>query len=158
MYLNEWAERWGISEHALNDLRGRICGVAEMNRVIASDRSESVIQSEIRLEAVSVGARLWRNNVGATYQRDGSFLRYGLANESAGVNSRVKSADLIGIRPVVIRPHMVGWTIGQFISREVKAGDCSYRCNEREEAQLRWAELILSLGGDACFTTGKGTL
>ena len=36
MYLNEWAERWGISEHALNDLSGRICGVAEMNRVISS--------------------------------------------------------------------------------------------------------------------------
>jgi len=156
MKLNEWAERWNISTRALDDLRAlfRI----DSGHAGTSGQSESAVQSEVRLEAVTVGARLWRNNVGATYQRDGSFLRYGLANESGAVNAQVKSADLIGIRPVTIQPEMVGWTIGQFVSREVKAGGWQYRATDREQAQLRWAELILSLGGDACFATGKGTL
>jgi hypothetical protein len=156
MKLNEWAARWNISSWALDDLR-TIFGIAGCESR-ESGQSESAIQSEIRLEAVTVGARLWRNNVGATYARDGSFLRYGLANESGAVNARVKSADLIGIRPVKIEPGHVGWTIGQFVSREVKAGGWQYRATDREQAQLRWAELIMSLGGDAVFATGKGTL
>ena len=120
--------------------------------------SEAGILSDIRLEASEVGARLWRNNVGATYTPDGHFIRYGLANDSAATNKTIKSADLIGIRPILITERHVGQIIGQFISREVKAPNWRYKGNERELAQLRWAELILSLGGDACFTIGRGTL
>jgi hypothetical protein len=89
---------------------------------------------------------------------DGGFLRYGLANESSAVNKQVKSADLIGIRPVKITPSMIGMTIGQFMSREVKAGNWKWSGSEREMAQLRWAELILSLGGDACFANADNTI
>lgn len=120
--------------------------------------SEAGILSDIRLEASEVGARLWRNNVGATYTPNGQFIRYGLANDSPATNKNIKSADLIGIRPILITPDHVGQIIGQFISREVKAPNWRYSGNERELAQLRWAELILSLGGDACFTIGRGTL
>ena len=120
--------------------------------------SEAGILSDIRLEASELGARLWRNNVGATYTPNGQFIRYGLANDSAATNKTIKSADLIGIRPILITPQHVGLTIGQFVSREVKAPNWRYSGNERELAQLRWAELILSLGGDACFTIGRGTL
>lgn len=120
--------------------------------------SEAGILSDIRLEASEVGARLWRNNVGATYTPNGQFIRYGLANDSPATNKTIKSADLIGIRPILITPEHVGQIIGQFISREVKAPNWRYSGNERELAQLRWAELILSLGGDACFTIGRGTL
>lgn len=120
--------------------------------------SEAGILSDIRLEASEVGARLWRNNVGATYTPNGQFIRYGLANDSSATNKTIKSADLIGIRPVLITPEHVGQIIGQFISREVKTPNWRYSGNERELAQLRWAELILSLGGDACFTIGRGTL
>ena len=120
--------------------------------------SESGISSDIRLEASQRGYRLWRNNVGATYTPSGQFIRFGLANDSAQLNKAIKSADLIGIRPVLITQEHVGLTIGQFISREVKHPGWRYTGIERERAQLAWAELINSLGGDACFTTGRGTL
>ena len=120
--------------------------------------SEAGILSDIRLEASEKGARLWRNNVGATYASNGQFLRYGLANDSSNLNKSVKSADLIGIRPVLITQEHVGTIIGQFISREIKKPGWRYSHTEREQAQVSWAELIISLGGDACFATSRGTL
>jgi hypothetical protein len=53
---------------------------------------------------------------------------------------------------------MVGMTIGQFVSREIKGSDWKFTGNERETAQLRWIELITGMGGDACFATDEGTL
>jgi hypothetical protein len=90
--------------------------------------------------------------------QDGNFIRYGLANESKNVNKQIKSADLIGIRAVRIENHMIGLTIGQFVSREIKSASWKYTGTEREQAQLRWAKLIASFGGDACFATAEGTL
>lgn len=158
MILNQWAQRWGISEQALDDLR-RTIGTKNTGNVHDADLlSEAGVQSVIRLEASQKGCRLWRNNVGATYTPEGSFIRYGLANESAGVNKQIKSADLIGIKPIRITHNMVGMVIGQFMSREIKSANWRYTGSDREAAQLRWAELILSLGGDACFAVGTGTI
>lgn len=120
--------------------------------------SESAIQSLLRLEASQKGCRLWRNNVGALYTKEGNFIRYGLANESSAINKVIKSADLIGIRPIKITPDMIGKTIGQFLSREIKKPNWKYTGNSREQAQLAWINLINSLGGDACFATGEGTI
>jgi hypothetical protein len=89
---------------------------------------------------------------------DGRWIRYGLANESGKMNNFIKSADLIGIRPIKIRETMVGMIIGQFVSREIKHSNWVYSGTEREIAQMRWVELITGLGGDACFATGEGTL
>lgn len=158
MQLSQWARHWNICDEAICDLK-RILGVISAPSMGDNAIStEAGVQSLVRLEASKKGCRLWRNNVGATYTPDGAFIRYGLANESAGVNRKIKSADLIGIRPVKITAGMVGITIGQFLSREVKAANWRYSGNEREQAQLQWAELILSLGGDACFTIGEGTI
>ena len=120
--------------------------------------SESGISSRIRLEASRKGYRLWRNNVGGAYTREGNFIRYGLANESAAVNKQFKSADLIGIRPVLITPEMIGRTIGQFLSYEIKKPGWMFRNTDREIAQLAWLELIISLGGDARFITSEGSI
>jgi adenylate kinase family enzyme len=120
--------------------------------------SEAELINLIRLEASNKGARLWRNNVGAVHTADGSFLRYGLANDSKTVNDKIKSADLIGIKPVIITQEMVGKIIGQFISREVKCSNWVYRDTPREKAQAAWMYLINSLGGDAAFTTKTGEL
>src|SRR5271166_3493483 len=111
--------------------------------------TESEIINLIRMEASELGFRLWRNNIGAGKMKDGSFIRWGLGNESSAVNAVLKSADLIGIRPVLITQDMVGKIIGQFVSREVKREGWKYRNTEREKAQKAWQELIKSYGGDA---------
>lgn len=119
--------------------------------------AEAYVQSQIRLEAARKGIYLWRNNCGAGTLDNGSFIRWGLANESEAVNKVIKSADLIGIRRLVITPEMVGQTVGIFVSREAKAADWHYTGTDREVAQLKWLTLINSYGGDAKFVTGPGS-
>ena len=122
----------------------------------SSTMNEAEIQNQIRLQASELGWRLWRNNVGAGKLEGGSFVRWGLANDSKAVNEEVKSGDLIGIKPVLITQDMVGSVIGQFISRECKRSDWKFNPNNpRDLAQMKWVELILILGGDAKFTTGE---
>ena len=117
--------------------------------------NESTVQAQVRLLASTQGWRLWRNNVGVLIDSRGVPVRFGLANDSKQVNSQVKSGDLIGIRPVLITPDMVGRTIGQFVSRECKRqGWVLNLYDARDEAQMRWIEVVSSLGGDAKFTTG----
>lgn len=157
MVINTWADRWGIPYEALLDLR-RLLAADVPDPMLQEGESEAAIQTRIRLEASRLGMRLWRNNVGAAIMADGAFIRYGLANDSKTMNDRIKSHDLIGIRPVRIEACHVGRTVGQFVSREVKAAGWKYRGSKREQAQLRWAQLITSMGGDACFANGEGTL
>jgi hypothetical protein len=120
--------------------------------------SEAAVQNNVRLEAGRKGVRLFRNNVGATYDKEGNFIRYGLANESSQMNKAIKSSDLIGIRPILVTPQMVGYRVGVFVAREVKRGDWRYAGDPAEQAQLNFIQLITSLGGDAAFATGEGTL
>lgn len=157
MTLNIWANKWNIPPEAINDLR-RTLGMVNTDPSPQVGESEAAIQTRIRLEASRIGCRLFRNNVGATYTEDGSFVRYGLANDSKQMNDAIKSADLVGIRPVRVQPHHVGSVIGQFITREVKAGSWKYVGTKRELAQLKWLELITAMGGDACFANREGTL
>ena len=118
--------------------------------------AESDIQTRVRLAAAKQGATLWRNNNGAGQLQNGSYVRWGLANDSTAVNRRIKSADLIGIRPVLITQADVGRIVGVFCSREVKTSGWRYHeNNEHEQAQMRWLELVQRLGGDAAFTTGE---
>lgn len=119
---------------------------------------ESVVSADVRVEAAKKGGILWRNNVGATFDQKGNFIRYGLCNDSKGVNKRFKSSDLIGIKPVLIGQQHIGFTIGQFCARETKRAGWSFRNSDRERAQLRFIELVISMGGDGAFATGTGTL
>jgi hypothetical protein len=157
MNLTAWAVKWGIPYAAVDDLR-REMGMVNTDPVAVAGQSESAVQSLVRLEASRLGARLWRNNVGAGYLDNASFIRWGLANDSERINQKIKSSDLIGIRPVLIGPEHVGRTLGVFLSREVKEAGWHYTGTAREKAQLNWLELIASLGGDAAFATGEGTL
>ncbi len=116
--------------------------------------NESDIQSLIRIAASEHGWRLFRNNVGVATSESGRPVRYGLANDSKQLNTQIKSSDLIGIRPVVITADMVGQTIGQFVSLEVKRSDWKYTGTDREQAQDAWIDLINRLGGYARFVTG----
>lgn len=121
-------------------------------------KSEAWAQSVVRLEASEKGIKIFRNNVGVLQDKTGRPVRYGLANDSAQMNDVIKSGDLIGIRPLLIQPHHVGHVFGQFVSREIKPPGWQYTGQGREAAQLAWANLINSCGGDAAFATGTGTL
>ncbi len=158
MNLEQWALKWGVPYAALNDLRQQFGMINTNPAVPDKGNNEAAVQAHIRLEASAVGARLWRNNVGATMDDRGNFIRYGIANDSKQMNEAIKSSDLIGIRPILIGPEHVGRTVGQFIAREVKAPTWQYSGTKRELAQLKFLELIVSLGGDACFATSRGTI
>lgn len=157
MIFADWVVRWNIPPGAVAELQSRVLGLDGTPGIVAGE-SEAAAQTRVRLEASRKGGRLWRNNVGAGYSEDGSFMRWGLANDSAQVNKVIKSADLIGLRPVLITQAHVGQVLGQFVSREIKAPGWTYRGTEREAAQLNWATLVNTLGGDASFATGEGTL
>ena len=146
--LTEWARQWNVPHAALADMKARI-GLDGSEG--SSGLSEAAVQANQRLAATARGERVWRNNVGGGKMEDGQFIRWGLANDSSAVNSRVKSADLIGIRPVLIGPGDVGRTIGQFVSYECKRHGWRYTGTDREIAQLRWACLVLTMGGIAEF-------
>lgn len=158
MKLDEWATRHRIPQDALIELRRLMNAEPTDPASYPIGLSEAAVQADLRLEASSKGGRLFRNNVGACKDDRGRHIRYGLCNESKQMNTKVKSSDLIGIKPVVITQQMVGSTIGQFVAREVKRQGWKYRGDDRERAQLNFIKLIVSLGGDAQFASGEGTL
>lgn len=158
MIFADWVVRWNIPPGAVAELQTRVLGLDGSQPSAAAGTSEAAVQNLVRVEASRKGGRLWRNNVGAGYSEDGSFMRWGLANDSAQVNKVVKSADLIGLIPVTITKAHVGQVFGRFLSREVKAAGWRYSATPREVAQLNWATLVNTLGGDAGFATAEGTI
>ena len=148
--LQQWAYQWGIPEVAMADLQQRLTTPV---KVTTTGTSEAAVQTQLRLDAAKAGTLAWRNNVGVLTDQRGVPVRFGLANDSAAVNKRVKSADLVGIKPVTVTAEMVGTVIGQFWSRECKHAGWKYHGNEHEQAQLRWAQIIQAHGGDAGFAS-----
>ena len=73
---------------------------------------ETDLMDRIRLACSTGDTRLWRNNVGLAYTRDGRPVRFGL---------HPGSPDLIGLRTIVLTPDMVGQRLAVFIGIEVKA-------------------------------------
>ena len=148
MTLEQWAIKHHVSAVALADLKQSL-GL----ELPASEptKSESRVQSECRLTASQAGGLLLRNNVGAGTLDNGQYLRWGLANDSKRLNTHVKSGDLIGIWPLLITPEHLGLTIGQFWSVEVKGANWTYSGTEHEQAQARWAQLVIAHGGRAQF-------
>ena len=155
MKLTAWATRHHITPAALAELRLLLIGAPDpIVTPTSNNQSEAAVQTEVRLEASRRGYRLWRNNVGAGMLENGSFVRFGLANDSAALNAVCKSSDLIGIRPVRIGMEHIGQVIGRFVAREIKHAGWRYSGTEREVAQLRFIEIITGMGGDAAFCTG----
>jgi hypothetical protein len=85
---------------------------------------------------------LFRNNVGVLKDARGVPIRFGLANDSARVNQRIKSSDLVGMAPD-----------GRFLAVETKAPGWAFGGSQREEAQLRFLNLIRARGGVGTFAT-----
>jgi hypothetical protein len=116
---------------------------------------ETPVQQRIRLLMPSLETMLWRNNSGAFY--DGvRMVRYGLANDSAKLNEKIKSSDLIGIRRVTITPDMIGKTVGIFVAIETKASDWHMTPGDkRAAAQGEFHRVVREYGGLAGFATSE---
>lgn len=150
--LIQWAIRHNVSHAALQELHALFRSVDTAPPVADhKPRSEAAVSAGVVRKASAAGGRLFRNNVGAGKTEEGSFVRWGLANVSKQMNKVIKSADWIGIHPVLITPAHVGHIIGQFDSAECKPEDWTYTGTPREVAQLAWARLIVSFGGRARF-------
>ena len=115
--------------------------------------SEAAAQSQIRLAAAQQGITLWRNQSGACYDDTGRLIRYGLANDSAQLNRRLKSSDLIGITPMLIEPRHLGHRVGVFTAVEVKHPGWKRPGNDRERAQAEFIRIVREKGGLAGFAT-----
>ena len=89
-------------------------------------KSEAQIQREIMLALSQQGVTVWRNNTAFGWQGDEVIKR---GRDVILKNARpvrcglcVGSADLIGIKPMVIEKNDVGRTVGLFYACEVKTG------------------------------------
>lgn len=158
MQLEQWAKRHDISQDALDELRASF-GCIPIHIPQLEGHGENYVQSKVRLEAPGKGVTLWRNNSGVLPNPEtGRPVRFGLGNDTKQLNEKLKSADLIGWRRLIITPDMVGTTIGQFVSRECKEPGWKYTGKGRELAQLKWLKAVVAAGGDAQFCSGEGTL
>jgi hypothetical protein len=106
-------------------------------------REQSIMQ-RVQLEASRKGWRVFRNNVGQLLDARGVPVRYGLM---------VGSGDLIGWRPVTITPDMVGQTLAQFVSLEIKGPR-----GRMSPEQARWAAMVEEAGGLALVVRGAEEL
>lgn len=153
--LLEWQRKHGITADVLADL----VAIVGLDVEPSQDATgEHKVQDDARLLASQMGWRLFRNNKGVLPDKRGVPVRFGLCNETAALGARLRSSDLIGIRPVVITPDMVGTTLGQFVAREVKKAGWKYKGTEHEQAQLAFGTLVIGLGGDFKFWNGSGPL
>lgn len=150
-----WALRWRIPPQALHELAALHVAPA----ATPGTESEARVSSIVRLEAGRKGVVLMRNNVGVGQREDGTPIRFGLMNDSAQINDRIKSSDLIGYRSIVITSADIGRRIAQFVARECKRPAWKYRPeNKRDVAQARFIQMVASAGGDARFVQGEGSL
>lgn len=146
--VTEWAAVWGVPQAALNDLTARL--TLDSYAPSETGRSEAAVQADIRLAAAKRGDLvLWRNNSGALTDDAGRLIRFGLGNDSAQANKRLKSADLIGIH----RPS------GRFVSIEVKRPGWKHSdASERDRAQAAWAATVAAMGGVALRVTSAASI
>ena len=146
--ITDWAAAHGIPPTALADLTARL--TLSEHPAAEAGCSEAAVQADIRLAASQRGDLvLWRNNSGAYQNDQGRWVRYGLNNESAQQNKRMKSADLIGIH----RPS------GRFVSIEVKRPGWKHRdASERDRAQAAWAATVAAMGGVALRVTSAESI
>lgn len=106
---------------------------------------EHLVQQAVRgvLCAPGQPTRLWRNNVGGG-KIGGAWVTWGLCEGSG---------DLIGIFSRVITQDMVGQTIGQFLSVEIKT---HAKGSKPSPEQLTWLKTVNDRGGIARIIRDTG--
>ena len=96
--------------------------------------AETNIMNTILLQLSKDGCMVWRNNTG----------KFRAMNDPQRIVTvgQVGSADIIGVRPVVITADMVGQTIGQAVAIEVKTAT-----GKQSDAQKLWQQAFEKHGG-----------
>ncbi len=95
--------------------------------------TEAEVQSQIRLSvSKDPSIRLWRNNVGMAYDRQGNPIHFGLCEGSS---------DLIGLKSIVVTPDMVGDVIAVFVGIECKGSRTPIQDN-----QIDFNRLLIKMG------------
>ncbi len=148
--INDWFKRWNIPPEA----QAEFWSLTVPEEAVATPtdkRSEAYVQSEIRRLAPFHDVKLWRNNSGAMQDDRGNMVRFGLGNESKAINQKLKSSDLIGITPWVIKADDIGKTFGIFTAIECKAEGWKKISNKREQAQANYLRLVQKYGGIGYF-------
>lgn len=118
---------------------------------------ESDIQRLVQLAASGRGWTTWRNNTGqawagdAQHLADGSVLIRNPRPLHAGLCKG--SSDLIGLRPAIIAPEMVGATVAQFVAIEIKTAR-----GRVSPEQQQFLEFVRSKGGLAIVARSANDL
>lgn len=164
MNYKQWAQMY---PEAADSLHRDVIAPNNSDLSTTPGASEAARQQDIRISIAAQGALAWRNNVGATKAKEPCScpacgfnfeikrqpVRYGLANESAQLNERIKSSDLILAIPRKITPAMVGTTIAQFGSVETKKRGWVFTGKDQEAGQAAWLALVAKMGGFARFAS-----
>ena len=117
--------------------------------------TERDLINRARLHATQNGGLLFRNSVGQGWQ--GQIVSQGPGRIVLTNYRRViyglhnGSADLIGIRPVVVTPDMVGETIGQFWAVEIKTKNDYLKAEQK-----RWLQEMNKRGAFAQVMREQG--
>lgn len=111
----------------------------------------------IQAAASRLGWTLWRNNVGRAWAGSG-YRRVGrdvLVLDARPIDFGLcsGSADLVGIRPVVITEDMVGQTLGVFVGVEVKT-----KTGRVDQKQDHWRDFVKNAGGVAIIARSEEDL
>lgn len=137
--IEEWVQRWQIPAQAIAEFRYLFTPLPGDDEV-PDDGTEGDVQNNIRIAAAEMGHILWRNNSGAATTDTGSYIRFGLGNDSKKLNKTYKSPDLVGIRSAIgnlpLRPMLI----------EVKEPGWRYKGTERELGQLRFMQHASGFG------------
>lgn len=156
--LMTWAHRNGINRQVLQELFN-ILNVPSTGVPDGRVGSEEAVQAECMITAAKRGCALWRNNSGVLKDETGRSVRFGLGNTSSRINEVWKSADLIGILPMLIEPKHVGYVVGRFWAVECKhPGWRLTDGDKRGQAQLRFLQNVNALGGQGQFAQSVGDL
>lgn len=111
-------------------------------------RDEAEVQAQCMLLAPRLGFKLWRNNSGACYDKNGRLIRYGLGHTSKRLNQVWKSSDLIGIQ--------LG--TGRLVAIECKWSGWVWTGTVEEVAQANMLQDVANCGGIAAFITDANQL
>ena len=103
--------------------------------------SEAQTQQAIRLQLSRGPCRLWRNNTGLLYDRQGRPVSFGLCKGSS---------DLIGFRAITIGPEHVGQQLAVFAAVEVKSA--TGRATTEQKAFIEMVQAAGGLAGVARST------